>query len=44
MNQLPWHLFAKPPRKSVYQDAAKIIEPKLDDTHYDFRRGRSTTE
>jgi len=32
MSQLPRHLFAKPPRKNVCQDAAKIIEPKLDDT------------
>jgi len=44
MNQLPRHLFAHPPRKSVCQDAAKIIEPKLDDTQCGFRRGRSTTE
>jgi len=34
----------KPPRKSVYQDAAKIIEPKLDGTQCGFRHGRSTTE
>jgi len=32
MSQLPRHLFTKPPRKSICQDAAKIIEPKLDDT------------
>jgi len=32
MNQLPRHLFALFPRKSVCQDATKIIEPKLDDT------------
>jgi len=44
MNQLPRHLFAKPPRKSVPQDAAKIIEPKLDDTQCGFRRGRSIAE
>jgi len=44
MNQLPRHLFAKPPRKSVCQDAAKTVEPKLDDTQCGFRRGRSTTE
>ena len=31
MNQLPRYLFASPPRRSVWQDAAKIIEPKLDD-------------
>jgi len=36
MNQLPQHLFAKSPRKSVCQDAAKIIEPKLDDTRAIF--------
>ena len=44
MNQLPRHLFAKSPRKSVCQDAAKTIEPKLDNTKCGFRRGRSTTE
>jgi len=36
MNQLPRHLFAKPPRKSVCQDAAEIIAPKLDDTQCVF--------
>ena len=44
MKKLPRHLFAKPPKKSVCQDAAKVIEPKLDDTQCGFRRGRSTTE
>jgi len=45
MNQLPRHLFAKPRKKSVCHDAAKIIiEPKLDNTQRDFRRGRSTIE
>jgi len=44
MNQLPRHLCAKPPRKSVWQDSAKIIEPSLDDTQCGFCRGRSTTE
>ena len=44
MNQLPRHLFAKPPRKSVCQDAAEITETKLDDTQFGFCRGRSTTE
>ena len=43
MNQLPRHLFAKPPRKCVCQDG-KIIEPKLDDIQCVFCRGRSTTE
>ena len=37
MNQLPRHLFAQSPRKSVCQDAAKIIEPKLDNTQCGFR-------
>jgi len=32
------------PEKSICKHAAKIIEPKLDDTQYGFRRGRSTTE
>jgi len=32
MYQLPQHLFALFPRKSVCQDATKIIEAKLDDT------------
>jgi len=44
MNQLTRHLFAKPARRSVCRDAAKIIEPMLDDTQCDFCRGRSTTE
>jgi len=44
MNQPPRHLFAKPRKKSVCQDAAKVIEPKLDYTQCGFRRGRSTTE
>ena len=44
MNQIPRHLFAKPPRKSACQGATKIIEPKLDDIQCGFRRGRSTTE
>jgi len=44
MNQLPRHLFAKPPRKRVCQDAVKITELKPDDTQCGFRRGRSTTE
>ena len=44
MNQLPRHLFAKPPRKSACQEAAKIIEPKMNDTQCGFCRGRSTTE
>jgi len=44
MNQLPGHLFAKPPRKSVCHNAAKIMEPKLDDTQCGFCRGRSATE
>ena len=44
MNQPPRHLFSKPPNGSACQDAAKIIEPKLDDTQCGFRRGRSTTE
>jgi len=44
MNQLPRHLFAKPPKKSVCYDAAKIIEPKLDYTQCGFCRGCSTTE
>jgi len=44
MNQLPRNLFGKPPRKSVRQDAAKIIEPKLDDIQCCFRCGRSTTK
>ena len=44
MNQLPWHLFVLFPRKSVCQDATKIIEPKLDDTQCGFCRGRSTKE
>jgi len=42
MNQLPRHLFGLFPRKRVYQDATKIIEPKLDDTQCGFCRGRST--
>ena len=44
MNQLPRHLFAKPPKKSVCQDSAKIIEPKLDDTQCSFCHGSSSTE
>jgi len=44
MNQLPQLPCAKSPRKGVCQDAAKIIEPKLDDTQRVFRRGRCTTE
>ena len=32
INQLPRHIFAKPPRKSVCQDAAKIIEPNCHST------------
>jgi len=44
INQLPLHLFAKPPRKNVCQDAAKIVEPNLDDTQCGFRCGGSTTE
>jgi len=44
MNQLPRHLFAKPPRKSVCQDAVKIIEPKLDNTQCGFCRSRSTAK
>jgi len=44
MNQLLGHLFAKPPRKSVCQDSAKIIEPKLDDTQCGFCRGHRITE
>jgi len=32
------------PRKSLWQDAAKIIVTKLDETQCGFRRGRSTTE
>jgi len=44
MNQLPRHLFAWSPSKSVCQDAAKIIEPKLDHTQSGFRRGRSATD
>ena len=44
MNQPPRHLFAKSPKQSVCQDAAKIIESKLDDTQCGFRRARSTTE
>jgi len=44
MNQLRRYLFALSPRKSVCQDAAKIIEPELDDTQCGLRRGRSTTE
>jgi len=43
MNQLPGNLF-EPPRKSVCQDAVKIIEPKLDEIQCGFRRGRSTTK
>jgi len=42
--QLPRHLFAQSPRKSVCQDVAKIIEPKLDNTQCGFRRGRSTID
>jgi len=30
--------------QEVYQDAAKIIEPKLDNTQCGFRRGCSTTD
>jgi len=41
---LPRHLSAKPRKKSVCQDAAKVIEPKLDDTQCGFRCGRGTTE
>ena len=44
MIQILWHHFAKPPRKSACQDAAKIIEAKMDDTQCGFCRGRSTTE
>ena len=44
MNQLLGHLLAKPLRKSVCQDAAKIFEPKLDDTQGRFCRGHSITE
>jgi len=44
MNQLPQHHFAKPRKKSVCQEAAKVIESKLDDAQCDFRRRRSTTE
>jgi len=44
MNQLQRHLFNKPRRKSVCQDAAKVIQPKLDNTQYGFRSGCSTTE
>jgi len=44
MNQLPQLPYAKSPRKSGCQEAAKIIEPKLDDTQCGFRCGRSTTE
>jgi len=44
MNQLPRHLFTEPPKGSACQDAAKIIEPKLDDTQCGFRRSHSTTE
>jgi len=36
MNQQQLDLFRKPPRKSVRQDAAKIIEPKLNDTQCGF--------
>jgi len=42
MNQLQVHFFASPPRKSVCQDATRIIEPKLDDTQCGFHRGRSS--
>jgi len=44
MNQLPRHLFALFPWKSVRQDATKTAEPKLGDTQGGFRRGRSTKE
>ena len=44
MNQLPRHNFAKTYRKSVCQDAAKIIEPKLDDTQCGFCRDHNSTE
>jgi len=44
MNQLPRHLCAWSPRKSVCQDVAKIIEPKLDDTQCGFRCGHSTAD
>jgi len=44
VNEPPRHLFAKAPRKSVHQDAAKITEPKLNDTQCGFRCCRSTTE
>ena len=44
INERPRHRLAKPPRKSVCQDAAKIIEPKLDDAQCGFGSGWSTTE
>jgi len=44
MNQPPRHLFALFPRKSVCQDATKIIESKLDDTQCGFCLGCSTKE
>jgi len=44
VNQLPRHLFAKPARKSVCQNAAEIIEPKLDDAQCGFCRDRSAKE
>jgi len=44
IEQLPWHLFAQSPRKSVCQDVAKIIEPKLDNIQCDFCRGCSTID
>jgi len=34
----------KPPRKSVRQDVAKIVVPKLDDTQCGFFRGYSGAE
>jgi len=39
MNQPPRHLFAKPPRKSVWQNVGKILEPKLDQRRMQGRLG-----